>query len=90
MPIMDSSTKRFLSMLLAPVLLAANGKFGLGIDKDTQQMLIELIGAYILTSKGGEVLIEQAVQKAKIAAAQVQHADVTNVLNRAAEKGASL
>lgn len=82
--------KRFLSLLIAPIFLLANGKLGLGVDHDTQNMIIELVGAYFVTSKGGEVLIEQAAQKAKVAAAAVTTADPENVLKRAAEKGASL
>ncbi len=89
MPTVDPSMKRLLSLFLGPIFLALNGKFQLGIDHDTQNLVIEATIAYFMTSKGGEVLIAQAESKAKVAAAAVTPADVTNVLASAAEKGAA-
>ena len=82
--------KRFLALLAAPIFLLANGKLGLGIDHDTQQMVLELIGAYFVTSKGGEVIIKNAEAKAKEAAAAVGSDDTAAILARAAAAGKDL
>lgn len=81
---MTSSTKRFLALLSGPLFLLLNGKFGNGVDHETQRLLLEVILGYFVTSKGGEAIIENARAKAS------GPIDVQAVLARAAAEGGKL
>ncbi len=90
MPVLDSSMKRLIALFMGPLFLMLNGKFGLGITAETQNLVVESTMAYFMASKGGEVLIAQAASKAKVAAAGVvTPAEAENVLKRAAQAGAA-
>lgn len=61
----DPSTKRFLSLLLAPLFLLAKTKMGIDVPESVQDLLIVSIITYV----GGSHFKEAIVKKAEAAGA---------------------
>lgn len=78
MPNLDPSTKRFLALIVGSLVTALNRKLGLDLPENEVLALVSLIATYILTSKGGEVLIARAEAKGVDAAAEVLTLDQAN------------
>lgn len=69
----DPSTKRFLSLLLAPLFLLAKTKLGIEIPESVQDLLIVSIITYV----GGSHLKEAVVKRAEAAGAAAATAVTT-------------
>ncbi|UOF77433.1 acidocin b bacteriocin [Caudoviricetes sp.] len=87
---LDPSTKRFVALLFGPLFLFIANKFGVTLTDQTQQMLIELVGAYFITSKGGEVLIARAEAAGKGTGVAATPDMITQALTRALAQGGLL
>ncbi len=86
MPTLDPSMKRFITPLIAMALAAMQSK--LGISENLALAILGLAGGFIFTSKGGEVLIEQAKAKGVAAADAVTNIDQANDVITKALQGA--
>lgn len=88
MTTIEPGTKRFLSLLLAPLFLLLKGKLGIDVPESTQDLLILGIITYVGGSHAKEAIVEKAKAKGADAAVLVVPGPSADAIVDAAAKGA--
>jgi len=84
----DPSTKRFLSLLLAPLFLLLKGKLGIDVPESVQDLMLVGIITYVGGSHAKEAVIARAEAAAGAASAKVTPGPAADAIVDAAAKAA--